>query len=169
LRNAFFNSNEIMEQRVKSFKYSVKIESSYFAADTKAIEFYQQAFGAKKRRVFTMSDGYTIYAEIQIGDSILILTDEYPEMNAFSPLSSGGGTSASLFLYVEDVDAVFTKAISAGATVGMPLADAFWGDRAAGIIDPFCHRWMLCTHIKDVSDEELQKASQEMFVKKAVA
>ena len=78
LRNAFFNSNEIMEQRVKSFKYSVKIESSYFAAGTKAIEFYQQAFGAKKRRMFNMPDGHTIYAEIQIGDSILTLTDEYP-------------------------------------------------------------------------------------------
>ena len=132
----------------------------------KAIEFYQQAFGAKKRRMFNMPDGHTIYAEIQIGDSILTLTDEYPEMKAFSPLSSGGGTSASLFLYVEDVDAVFTKAVSAGATVSMPLNDAFWGDRAGGIIDPFGHRWMLVTHIKDMSDEELQKASTSMFTKK---
>ena len=103
----------------------------------KAIEFYQQAFGAKKRRMFNMPDGHTIYAEIQIGDSILTLTDEYSEMKAFSPLSSGGGTSASLFLYVEDVDAVFTKAVSAGTTVSMPLNDALWGDRAGGIIDPF--------------------------------
>jgi|SRR5665647_18468 len=132
----------------------------------KAIEFYQQAFGAKKRRMFNMPDGHTIYAEIQIGDSILTLTDEYPEMKAFSPLSSGGGTSASLFLYVEDVDAVFTKAVSAGATVSLPLNDAFWGDRAGGIIDPFGHRWMLVTHIKDMSDEELQKASTSMFTKK---
>jgi len=132
----------------------------------KAIEFYQQAFGAKKRRMFNMPDGHTIYAEIQIGDSILTLTDEYPEMKAFSPLSSGGGTSTSLLLYVEDVDAVFTKAVSAGATVSMPLNDAFWGDRAGGIIDPFGHRWMLVTHIKDMSDEELQKASTSMFTKK---
>ena len=132
----------------------------------KAIEFYQQAFGAKKRRMFNMPDGHTIYAEIQIGDSILTLTDEYPEMKAFSPLSSGGGTSTSLLLYVEDVDAVFTKAVSAGATVSLPLNDAFWGDRAGGIIDPFGHRWMLVTHIKDMSDEELQKASTSMFTKK---
>jgi PhnB protein len=133
----------------------------------KAIEFYQQAFGAKKRRMFNMPDGKTIYAEIQIGDSILILTDEYPEMKAFSPLSSGGGTSAGLVLYVEDVDAVFKKAVFAGAKVTMPLEDAFWGDRSGSIVDPFGHRWMLSTHIKDMSDEELQKASTAMFAKKS--
>ena len=134
---------------------------------TKAIEFYQQAFGAKKRRVFTMPDGYTIYAEIQIGDSILVLSDEIPAMKVFSPLSSGGGTSAGLVLYVEDVDAVFKKAVSAGAKVTMPLEDAFWGDRSGSIVDPFGHRWMLSTHIKDMSDEELQKASTAMFAKKS--
>lgn len=85
----------------------------------KAIEFYQQVFGAKKGRVFKIPDGRVIYAELQIGDSMLMLSDEYPEMNIFSPLSPGGGTSASLFLYVEDVDAVFAKAVSASATITM--------------------------------------------------
>ena len=133
----------------------------------KAIEFYQQAFGAKKRRMFTMPDGKTMYAEIQIGDSILILTDEVPEMKAFSPLSSGGGTSAGLVLYSEDVDAVFKKAVTAGAKVIMPLEDAFWGDRSGSIIDPFGHRWMISKHIKDMSDEELEKAMMTMFAKKS--
>ncbi len=131
----------------------------------KAIEFYQQAFGAKKRRMFTMPDGKTMYAEIQIGDSILILMDEVPEMKAFSPLSSGGGTSAGLVLYVEDIDAVFKKAVTAGAKVTMPLEDAFWGDRSGSIVDPFGHRWMISKHIKDMSDEELEKAMLTMFTK----
>ena len=133
----------------------------------KAIEFYQQAFGAKKRRMFTMPDGKTMYAEIQIGDSILILTDEVPEMKAFSPLSSGGGTSAGLVLYSEDVDAVFKKAVTAGAKVIMPLEDAFWGDRSGSIIDPFGHRWMISKHIKDMSDEELENAMMAIFTKKS--
>ncbi len=92
-----------------------------------AIEFYKRAFGAKKRRVFHGPDGSIVHAEIQIGDSILMLSPEFPEMKVFSPQSPGGGTSASMFLYVEDVDAVFAKAVSSGATVTMPLADAFWG------------------------------------------
>jgi PhnB protein len=114
-----------------------------------------------------MPDGKTMYAEIQIGDSILILTDEVPEMKAFSPLSSGGGTSAGLVLYSEDVDAVFKKAVTAGAKVIMPLEDAFWGDRSGSIIDPFGHRWMISKHIKDMSDEELEKAMMTMFAKKS--
>jgi PhnB protein len=133
----------------------------------KAIEFYQQAFGAKKRRMFNMPDEKTMYAEIQIGDSILLLTDEVPEMKAFSPLSSGGGVSAGLVLYVEDVDAAFKKAVTAGAKVTMPLEDAFWGDRSGSIVDPFGHRWMISKHIKDMSDEELEQAMTEMFAKKS--
>ncbi len=132
-----------------------------------AIEFYKRAFGAKKRRVFYGPDGRIVHAEIQIGDSILLLSPEFPEMNVFSPQSTGGGTSASMFLYVEDVDAIFAKAVSAGATVTMPLADAFWGDRAGSIVDPFGHRWMLATHMKDLSDEEIEKAAKAMFAKKS--
>ncbi len=132
-----------------------------------AIEFYKRAFGAKKRRVFHGPDESIVHAEIQIGDSIMMLSPEFPEMNVFSPQSSGGGISVSMYVYVEDVDAVFKKAVSAGATVMMPLEDAFWGDRAGGLVDPFGHRWMLATHIKDLSDEELEEAGKAMFIKKS--
>jgi PhnB protein len=131
-----------------------------------AIEFYTGAFGAKKRRIFHGPDGSIVYAEFQIGDSILLLSPEFPERNVLSPQSPGGGTSSSMFLYAEDVDAVFTKAVSAGATVTMPVADTFWGDRAGSIVDPFGHRWMLATHIKDLSEEEIEKAAKTMFAKK---
>ena len=106
-----------------------------------------------------------MHAELQIGNSILMLSPEYPEMNVFSPLSPGGGTSASIFLYVDDVDAVFEKAVSAGVTVAMPVADMFWGDRAGAIVDPFGHRWMLATHTKDLSDEEIEGVTKAMFAK----
>ena len=132
-----------------------------------AIEFYKRAFGAKQRRVFHGSDGSIIHAEIQIGDSILMLSPEFPEMKVFSPQSSGGGISASMYLYVEDIDTSFAKAVSSGATVKMPIADAFWGDRTGGIVDPFGHGWMLATHIKDLSDEEIEKAAKAMFTKKS--
>lgn len=130
-----------------------------------AIEFYVRVFGAKKLRVFHVADGKVGYAELQIGDSILMLSDEFPEMKIFSPKLPEGNTSSSLFLYVEDVDSVFEKAISAGATITMPLSDAFWGDRAGGIVDPFGHHWLLATHVKDMSDEELEKATKTMFAK----
>jgi PhnB protein len=133
----------------------------------KAIEFYKQVFGAKKRSIFNLPDGSTLHAELLIGDSILMLSDEFPDMNAFSPLSPKGGTSASLLLYVDDVDTVFNKAVSAGSKVTMPLQDAFWGDRAGGIVDPFGHNWLIATHIKDMPQEELEKAMTEMFAKKS--
>ncbi len=128
-----------------------------------AIEFYKRVFGAKTRRVFHAPDGSIGHAELQIGDSILMLSDEFPEMNIFSPKLPDGNTSSSLFLYIENVDAVFEKAVSAGATIIMPLEDAFWGDRTGGIVDPFGHHWLLATHIKDISDEELEKATKTMF------
>jgi PhnB protein len=132
-----------------------------------AIEFYKRAFGATKRRVFHGPEESIVHAEIQIGDSILMLSPEFPEMNVLAPQSQGGCTSASLYLYVEDVDAVYAKAVSAGAKVtGMPLADAFWGDRAGSLVDPFGHRWMLATHIKDLSNEDIEMAGKAMFAKK---
>ncbi len=130
-----------------------------------AIEFYKSAFGAKKQRVFHGPDGSIIHAEVQIGDSILMLSPEFPEREVLSPLSPGGGTSVSMFLYVEDVDAVYEKAVSKGAKVVMPLADMFWGDRGGAIIDPSGHSWMLATHIKDISDKEIEEAGKVMFAK----
>jgi PhnB protein len=129
-----------------------------------AVEFYKKVFDAKVKRIFYGPDGKTVaHAELEIGDSRLMLSDEFPMMKVFSPKSPGGGTSASLYMFVEDVDKVFEKAVSAGSTVIMPLEDAFWGDRAGSIKDPFGHNWMLATHQKDLSDEEIQESSKEMF------
>ena len=130
-----------------------------------AIEFYKRAFGAQKRRFFHGPDGNIVHAEIQIGDSILMLSPEFPEMKVFSPITRGG-TSASIYLYVENADAVFEKAVSAGGRVTMPIADTFWGDRAGGIVDPFGHSWMVGKRIKELSDKEIEEASKAMFVKK---
>lgn len=132
-----------------------------------AIEFYKKVFDAKSNRIFHGPDGKTIsHAELEIGDSKLMLSEEIPMMQAFSPKSIGGGTSVSLYIYVDNVDEVFNNAVSAGATVTMPLMDGFWGDRCGSIIDPFGHRWTLATHKKDLSDEEIEKASKEIFAVK---
>jgi len=123
-----------------------------------AIEFYKNIFGAKVRKIFYGPDGKTVgHAELEIGDSVLMLSDEFPMMHVFSPKSPGGGTSISLYIFVDNVDDVFNEAVAAGATVIMPLMDSFWGDRCGSITDPFGHRWTLATHIKDVSEEEIKK------------
>ena len=129
----------------------------------KAIEFYKEAFGAEIIGVHTTPDGSKVaHGEIKIGDSRVFINDEYPEMNARGPQSLGG-SPVSLSLYVEDADAVFNRAVAAGATVTMPLADQFWGDRWGMITDPFGHHWSVATHIKDLTEEELNKASAEYF------
>jgi PhnB protein len=126
----------------------------------KAIEFYKKAFGATE--TMRMGDGNKIHhAEIKIGTSPIMLGDECIEMQALSPATIGN-SPVTIMLYVEDVDAVFNKAVSAGATVQRPLADQFYGDRTGGLIDPFGHKWYVATHIEDVSHEELQKRSAAM-------
>jgi PhnB protein len=129
----------------------------------KAIEFYKNAFGAEEIFRMPTPDGSKIaHGELKIGDSIFFLSDEFPEMGAKSPLSLGG-THGGLGLYVEDTDAVYEKAIAAGATSVMPPSDAFWGDRYGKVTDPFGHSWAIMTHIKDLSPEEIEKASNEHF------
>src|SRR5919201_932826 len=118
----------------------------------KAIEFYRQAFGAELRGIHYSPDGKSVFhAELKIGDSFLMLNDEFPQWNVLSPLSPGGGTSATLHMYLEDVDAAFDRAVSAGASVKMPLMDAFWGDRYGQLVDPFGHKWSLATRVKNLS------------------
>lgn len=110
-----------------------------------AIDFYQRAFGAKERMRVPGPDGKIIlHAELMIGDSIFMLTEEKPQMGCLGPQSLGG-TPVELSLYIEDVDKAFNRAVSAGATVRLPLADWFWGDRAGKVADPFGHEWMLAT------------------------
>lgn len=126
-----------------------------------ALEFYKKAFGAQETMRFPGPDGKTImHAEIKIGDSRIMIGDEFPQMKCLSP-QSVGGASSGIFLYVENADTTFNKAVSAGAKVTMPIMDAFWGDRCGQIEDPFGHRWMIATHAKDMSAEEIAKAGAE--------
>ncbi len=128
-----------------------------------AIEFYKKAFGAQETMRFLGPDGKSImHAEIKIGNSRIMLADESPQMKCLSPQSVGGATSG-IFLYVENSDDVFNRAVSAGGKVTMPIADAFWGDRCGGIEDPFGHRWMIATHKRDMTPEEMHKAGLEFF------
>ena len=127
----------------------------------KAIEFYKKAFDAKELFRFPGPDGKTImHAEIMIGNSIVMLADEMPGMGCRSPQSIGG-TGSSIYLYVNDADSTFNKAISAGAKVLMPLMEGFWGDRFGSIEDPFGHVWGIATRKKDMTPDEIKQAGQE--------
>lgn len=123
---------------------------------SEAIEFYKAAFGAKERNRMAGPDGKLMHAEIQIGDSILMLSDEFPEMGSRSPQSLGGSPSG-LMIYTKNVDALFERATKAGAKVQMPVADMFWGDRYGKLEDPYGHSWAVATHIEDLSNKEMQK------------
>ena len=135
----------------------------------RAIEFYKQAFGAQEIMHFPAPDGKTImHAEIRIGDSVIMLGDEIPGMGARSPQSLGGVTGA-ITLHVEDVDAVYARAIAAGATSRVPVMDMFWGDRIGRVVDPFGHEWSIGTHKEDVSPEEIARRAQAFFAKMPAA
>ncbi len=130
----------------------------------KAIDFYKEAFGAEERSRMTLPDGKCIaHAELKIGDSIFMLSDEMPGQSC-EP-SAVSESCVGFYLYVKDVDKVFERAVAAGAKVKEPLKDEFWGDRVGKIIDPSGHIWWLATHIEDVSPEELRKRGREMFEK----
>ena len=122
----------------------------------KAIDFYQRAFGASELFRMPIPDGKIMHAEIRIGNSPIMLADEFPERNIVSPQSLGG-TPVGLLLYVEDVDARFRQAIDAGGTVERPVENQFYGDRSGTLVDPFGHRWTIATHVEDVSSEEMEK------------
>ena len=125
----------------------------------KAIDFYKQAFGAKEIARMPLPDGKKLgHAELQIGDSRLMLADEFLEWGSKGP-EAIGGSPVTLSIYVEDCDAVFNRAVEAGATVKMPLADQFWGDRYGQVVDPFGHVWAVATHVKDLTLEEIQQAA----------
>ncbi len=126
----------------------------------RALEFYKQAFNAKEFYRLDMPDGRIGHAEFQIGNSRLMLADEFPEMNARSP-ETLGGTPVSLLLYVEDVDAFFKQALAAGGTEERPVKDEFYGDRAGTLRDPFGHRWTIATNKGEVSPEEMQRRMAE--------
>jgi PhnB protein len=131
--------------------------------DTKrALAFYEKAFGAETRMTMPMMGGRIGHAEIKIGDSVVFLSDEFPEMSpeTKSPQTAGCVTG-SLFLYVPDVDAAFKRAVDAGAKVVMPVTDMFWGDRFGKLSDPFGHHWGIATRKEDLSPQEIQKRQAE--------
>lgn len=127
----------------------------------KAIEFYKAAFGAEVLVAMPMPDSDRLmHGEIQIGNSRVMVADEFPEMGPRRSPTALGESSVTLHLYVEDVDAAIEKAEKAGATVTMPAADMFWGDRYGKVKDPFGHDWGLATHVRDLSPEEMAEAAQ---------
>ena len=120
-----------------------------------AIEFYKSAFGAEEVLRLPMGDKIA-HAEVKIGDSVIMLSDEWPDMGKLSPKSRGGAT-AGLMVYLPDVDAAFAKAIAAGASEERPVEDQFYGDRSGTVVDPFGHSWTLSTHVEDVPEEEMTR------------
>ena len=127
-----------------------------------AIEFYKKAFGATELLRMAGPDGKVMHAEIKIGDSPIMIADEFPEMGARSPQSLGG-SPVSILLYVEDVDALFSQAIAAGAKVLMPVKDQFYGDRSGGVTDPFGHVWYIATHKEDLTPDEIRQRAAAAF------
>jgi len=135
------------------------------AAD--AIDFYKRAFGAEEVSRMAGPDGSVMHAELRFGDSMVMLGEENEQWGTKSPLSTNG-LPVSLHLYVDDADAVFAKALEAGATVRYPIEDAFWGDRYGKVADPFGHEWGIATHVKDLTPEEVKSAADAWIAKSAV-
>lgn len=125
-----------------------------------ALDFYSSVLGATERMRMPMQNGKIAHAEIAIGDSVIMLADEAPEMGARSPKSIGG-TPAMLYVYVEDVDRVFEQAVQSGSTVLHSVENKFYGDRSGEFEDPFGHCWSIATHVEDVSDEEMSRRMTE--------
>ena len=130
-----------------------------------ALEFYKNAFGAEIRNVSKDDRGQVMHAELKIGDSILMLSDEFPSFHCLSPLSLGG-TGATFHIYTLDANAAFAKAIAAGAKVTMPIMDAFWGDRYGQVADPFGHNWSIATRQRIPTQEEI-RAAMKAFADKS--
>ena len=127
-----------------------------------ALEFYRTAFGATVKRRLAMPDGKIMHAEMKIGDSIVMLADEFPSHEAFGP-EHFGGSPISVVLCVENADTLYAQALGAGATSLRPMADQPFGDRSGTVRDPFGHRWILTTHIEDISDEEIERRFAAMM------
>jgi PhnB protein len=128
------------------------------------IEFYKRAFGAEELFRMHRPDGKIMHAELRIGTSRVMLGEEAPEWDCHSPQSLGA-TPVQFYVYVEDVDAAFRKAIDAGAKQTMPVADMFWGDRLGAVVDPFGHRWSLATHKADLTPEQLEQGQRDWLAK----
>jgi PhnB protein len=147
---------------VKPIPEGYRTITPYLAVEdaAEAIDFYKRAFGAKERGRMHGPDGKIAHAEIEVGDSLIMLSDPFPQAST-KPPKELGGTSASLFVYSEDVDAAVQKAVDAGATLTMAVEDMFWGDRFGSVQDPFGHTWGIATHKEDLSPEEIAERGKE--------
>ena len=136
--------------------------SPYIVVDgaEKAIEFYKKAFGAELVDISKGPDGKVMNAQLKIGNSMMMLNDEFPDWGSVGP-NKMGGSPVTIHLSVEDVDTVWKNAVAAGAEITMPLADQFWGDRYGSLKDPFGHKWSMSTHIADPTPEEMEEAMQK--------
>ncbi len=156
-----------MAKKVKAVPEGFNTVSAYLIVPdaTRALRFYAEAFGAETGLRMSGPEGRgTMHAEMRIGDSMVMLADENPHMGTKAPASLGG-TPVSLALYVQDVDALFARAVSAGCTVVLPVMDAFWGDRYGKLKDPFGHEWGIATHKEDLSPAEIERRQAEFFRK----
>lgn len=133
-----------------------------------AIQWYEKAFGAKERGRMEAPGGAIGHAELEIGDSLVMLSDPFPQAST-KPPKELGGTSISVFMYVEDVDAVVKQAVDAGATVLMEVVDQFWGDRVGTVQDPFGHLWAIATHVEDLTPEEIAERGKAAMAEMAGA
>ena len=134
----------------------------------KAIEFYKKAFGAEEKFRMPMGENRIGHAEIKIGDSFVMLADEFPEMGHLGPRARGG-TTVSLLLYVNDVDSAFKTALDAGAKGLRPVVNRSWGGRMATLADPFGHQWSLATHVEDISEAEMESRMKQFSAKQREA
>ena len=135
--------------------------TTYLTVDNaaEAIEYYKRVFGAKERMRMDGPEGKIGHAELEIGDSLVMLSDPFPQATSKSPKELGG-TTGGVFMYVEDVDAVVKQAVDAGATVTMDVADQFWGDRFGSVRDPFGHEWSIATHVEDVPPDQMAERAK---------
>jgi PhnB protein len=135
------------------------------AAD--AIEYYKKALGAKELMRMPGPDGKVMHSELKIGDSIIFISDEFPEHGMSRSPQTLGGSTGVLNIYVEDVDTAFNRAVSAGGKVNMPVADMFWGDRYGTFTDPYGHQWGIATHKEDVSEEDMEERMKDFSAQMA--
>jgi len=158
------------DKSVKPIPEGFRSVNSYLCVDdaARAIEFYKEAFGATEVMRMEMPGGKIGHAEIRVGDTIVMLADEMPEMNFRSPRTLGG-PSCHFMLYVEDVDSRVEQAVKAGATLKKPVKDEFYGDRSGSVEDPFGHHWYIATHIEDPSPEEIKRRLEVEMAKHAGA
>jgi PhnB protein len=157
-----------MAAKVKSIPKGYHTVTPYLVLNdcARALDFYRNAFGAQEVSRMDGPGGKVMHAEIRIGDSMIMLSDEMPGSACRSPQSLGG-TTTSIFLYVDDVDSFMRQAQNAGARIDMPAADMFWGDRYGKLTDPFGHSWGAATHKEDVAPDEMKKRAQAFMAQMA--